>query len=91
MVIQSLKGINKGKAGDQKVDSLDLFIKLTRSRNKGKKRATQFNNRHKTLARFFTSVANAEIPSKIEDWMHPLYNLSSCFAERSRRPFQIQT
>ena len=73
MVIKGLKGLNKGKAGGQQVDSLDLFIKLARSRNKGKKKAAQFNNRHKTLAAFFSSIANTDVSNKVARILRTTY------------------
>ena len=65
MVMQGLRGLNKGKAGGLQADSLDLFIKLARNPNRGKKKKTQFANKRKTLAHFFTSIANGEVPEKI--------------------------
>ena len=63
--MQGLRGLNKGKAGGLQADSLDLFIKLARNPNRGKKKKTQFANKRKTMAHFFTSIANGEVPDKI--------------------------
>ena len=73
MVIKGLKGLNKGKAGGQQVNSLDWFIKLARSRKKEEKKAAQFNNRHKILAAFFSSIANTEVPNKVARILRTTY------------------
>ena len=62
--MQGFRGLNKGKAGGLQIDSLDLFIKLVRNPNKGEQKKSQFANRRKNLAQFFTSIANGEVPDK---------------------------
>ena len=73
MVIKGLKWLNKGKAGGQQVDSLYLSIELAQSRNKGEKKAAQFNNRHNILVAFFSSIANAEVPNKVARILRTTY------------------
>jgi len=74
MVFRGLRGLNKGKAPGLQVDSLDLFIKIARMQKKGKNRSNaKYANRHKILARFFTIIANGEVPAKIGDILRTTY------------------
>ena len=61
---ERLSKLKKGRAPGVQVDSLDLFIKLSRRRameNRKKKKRRKVNSADATIATFFTIVINGEV------------------------------
>ena len=71
LVLKALRRLNKGKAGDLHLGSLDLFIKI--AKHHGRTRKGHVSHRQKTLAAFFTLVANADVPPSIQSIFRSTY------------------
>ncbi|KAL7526297.1 hypothetical protein ACHAXR_004116, partial [Thalassiosira sp. AJA248-18] len=72
-IVNDILHLKKGKAPGLQVDSLDLFIHLAQRCRNGsakKKKLTPFAS---TLANFFTIVANADYPDKIQSIFRTTY------------------
>ncbi len=72
LIIKALRGLNKGKAAGLQVDSLDLFIKLSKLQRKSKKNKLR-TTRNEILAAYFTGVANGDVPAKIGKLLRTTY------------------
>lgn len=70
-VIRVLSNLNRGKASDIQLGSLDLFIKIAHQQKRGKK--AQYSKKNKILAKFFSLVANGEIPAKLGKILRTTY------------------
>lgn len=76
LILKALRGLNKGKACDLQLGSLDLFIHLAKAQlklgKKGAKRSSAGKCR-KQLAELFTHVVNGEVPPKVQNILRTTY------------------
>jgi len=71
-ILKILGGLNRGKAGDINVGTLDLFIKIANYQKRSKK--AKYTKKQKLLAKFFSIVANnSNIPEKIGNILRTTY------------------
>ena len=72
MVLRTLRGLNRGKASDLHLGSLDLFIQMAKTHERtGKKKG--ITARQKAIAKFFTNVVNGDVPEKVQNILRTTY------------------
>ncbi|KAL7529651.1 hypothetical protein ACHAXR_003079, partial [Thalassiosira sp. AJA248-18] len=72
-IVNDILHLKKGKAPGLQVDSLDIFIHLAQRCRNGSAKKKQLTPFTSTLAKFFTIVANADYPEKIQKQFQTTY------------------
>jgi len=72
-ILAVLRRLHRGKAAGPELDSLDIFIKLAGCYTRAKKRHTKCDIRLEVLAKFFTIIANGDVPPKIVKILRTTY------------------